>query len=87
MSVEIEGRIVRLKGRCEAADAELLLSVLTEGADKVDLTDCEHLHAAMLQLLLASAIEVTGTPSGFIAQWLLPLLQPAVEPVMRGAKD
>ena len=86
MSVEIEGRIVRLSGRCEAGDAEILLSALTDGADRVDVTGCEHLHAAILQLLLASAVEVTGTPSAFVAHWLLPLLQ-AADPVMRDVKD
>ena len=72
MSVELSGRVVLLTGACGVEEAEPLLAALTAGAEQVDLTGCEHLHAALLQLLMASGVATTGTPSEFIARWILP---------------
>jgi hypothetical protein len=74
MSVEVDGQVVRLSGRCGVGEAESLLAALTAGAARIDLTGCEQLHAAVLQLLMAANVEVTGMPSEFIRQWLLPTL-------------
>jgi len=75
MSVEVDGATVRLTGRCGAEQAEGLLAALTRGADQVDLTGCDHLHASLLQLLMAANVAVTGEPSDFIRQWVLPSLR------------
>lgn len=75
MSVAVEGTTVRLTGRCGAEQAEALLAALTGGAERVDLAGCEQVHAAVLQLLMATGIEVIGEPSDFIRQWLLPSLR------------
>ena len=87
MSVDIDGRAAVLSGRCEAEEAETLLTALVEGLDRVDVTGCEHLHAAILQLLLASGVEVVGTPSAFVGRWLMPLLDPTANPIVSAVKD
>ena len=75
MSVEVEGAVLRLSGRCSAAEAEAVLAALAAGASQVDLSGCEHMHAAVLQLLMAAQVEVAGRSDGFIGQWLLPVLR------------
>ena len=77
MTIEVEADEIRLTGRCGAEEAEKLLALLSEGVDRVDITGCEHLHAALLQLLMAARPAIRGEPSPFIARWLLPLADPA----------
>ena len=72
MTVAVSGATVQLSGRCGAEEAEALLVALSDGATEVDLTGCEHLHAALLQLLMAFEVSVTGTPSPFLADWVCP---------------
>lgn len=74
MSVAVDGAAVRLSGRCSAEQAEPLLAALAQGVEQVDLTGCEQLHASLLQLLMAANVTVTGEPSDFIRQWVLPSL-------------
>lgn len=73
MSIEVVGRTVTLSGRCGPEESEPLLAALSNGAEQVDLTGCEHLHAALVQLLMASRVTVTGVPSESLARWILPL--------------
>jgi hypothetical protein len=75
MTIAVEAGTIRLTGRCGAEEAEQLLALLGDGIDRVDLSGCEHLHAALLQLLMASRPAITGTPAPFIARWLLPLVE------------
>jgi hypothetical protein len=74
MTVSKKDRVISLSGNCPAEDAEILLEYLIAGADRVDLNDCEHLHAAVLQLLMAARPGVSGVPAPFLGQWILPLL-------------
>jgi hypothetical protein len=76
MTIEVEAGEIRLTGRCGAEEAETLLSLLLAGNDRVDLTGCEHLHTALLQLLIVARPAIRGEPAPFIARWLLPLLAP-----------
>jgi hypothetical protein len=78
MSVVIEADSVRLVGECTIDDAETLLSFiqLRSGAH-VDVSAATHVHAAILQILLAHKPLLTGTPSDtFLAAWLIPALEP-----------
>ena len=73
MTIEREGDLVRLAGTCGVEDVEALLDHLAAGARRIDLTGCEHLHAALFQLLLASAARIEGEPPEFLRRWgLLP---------------
>lgn len=74
MSVTIELGIVRLSGRCPAEDAELLLKHLVEGARQVDLSSCDYLHGAVVQLLMAARPTIAGEPAEFGRDWLIPLI-------------
>ena len=75
MTIELEDGRIRLSGRCGAEEAERLLALLAEGHDAVDLAGCEHLHAALLQLLIAAGPAIAGEPAPFIARWLVPLIE------------
>jgi hypothetical protein len=79
MSVRVEGSVVRLIGECRVEDAEPLIAALQGGAAlAVDLTSAGHLHAAVVQVLLALRPPLSGPPGDpFTAEWLVPLLAPA----------
>jgi hypothetical protein len=79
MSVRLEGNVVLLEGQCRVEDAELLLGWLqTEEQPVVDMSRAEHLHAAVLQVLLATKPALGGgCQDPFIAQWVIPLLRGA----------
>jgi hypothetical protein len=74
MTVAVDGKTVRLTGTCTAEDAEALLKLLVSGARQVDLTDCDYLHGAVVQLLMAGRVQIIGEPSAFLRDWLIPLI-------------
>jgi hypothetical protein len=63
---------VVLEGKCPVEDAELLLQLLqsTPGAP-CDLTRCDHLHTAVVQVILAARPALIG-PCGdaWVEQWI-----------------
>lgn len=66
-----DGTIV-LDGNCSVEDAEPLLQMLlATPAARVDWTLCEHLHTAVVQVILAARPALVG-PCGdrWIAQWI-----------------
>ena len=69
MSITREGETVSLSGPCGVEDAEILLRHLAEGVRRVDLGGCDHVHAAILQLLMAAGPELEGQLPDFIARW------------------
>lgn len=77
MSVRLEGKVVRLEGSCRVEDAEPLLALLqADGERVVDLTEAEHLHAAVLQVLLALQPAMQGdVEDPFLRAWIIPALQ------------
>ncbi|WP_211852102.1 hypothetical protein [Plastoroseomonas hellenica] len=81
MTVTRDGATIRLQGRCRVEDAEPLASLLhaTPGLT-VDLGDCEGLHAAVVQALLAFAPKVVGTPSD-------PVLRDLILPLLAGERQ
>ena len=75
MTVVAAPGIVRLSGRCMAEDAELLLKQLTAGVTQVDLTGCDYLHGALVQLLMAARPTLVGEPAEFLRDWVIPLIR------------
>ena len=76
MSVRLDGNVIILEGPCRVEEAEPLLGWLQ--ADKrrlVDLAGAEHLHAAVLQVLMALRPTIRGTAGdAFLRDWIIPAL-------------
>lgn len=71
-----------LSGICGVAEAEtLLVWLLDHPMMQIDLTACQHVHTAVLQVLLALRPSITGQPADpGLAAWLMPLLvEPAAD--------
>jgi len=79
MSVHLEGDVIVLEGPCRVEDAEPLLSLLQAGPGRtVDLTRTEHLHAAVLQILMALRPNIRGAGKDtFLQAWIAPVLAAA----------
>jgi hypothetical protein len=61
MSVRLDQDIILLEGQCRVEDAEPLLAMLqADGSRMVDITAADHLHAAVVQVLLAFRASVRG---------------------------
>ncbi|HEY9218994.1 MAG TPA: hypothetical protein VIO94_13150 [Phenylobacterium sp.] len=78
MTVQVtgDGRIA-LIGACTSEEAETLLQALIDSpAAIVDLRACEHIHTALVQVLLAADALVLGPASGkFLRDWVEPRLR------------
>lgn len=74
MTIERNDGVVRLSGHCQAEDAEPLLKLLSAGVVQVDLSGCEYLHGAVLQLLMAARPTISGEPAPFLRDWIIPLI-------------
>ena len=76
MTVVIEKDRILIQGIYGADDVEVLMSALrAHGSSIVDLSEADHLHTAILQVLLAFRPSITGTPrDSFIRTWLIPVL-------------
>ncbi|MBF9198017.1 hypothetical protein [Microvirga terrestris] len=74
MSVRLDVNVIIMEGACRVEDAEPLLRWLQADSGRmVDLTGAEHLHAAVLQVLLAMRPAIQGTVrDAFIRDWVLP---------------
>ncbi|MDB5415408.1 MAG: hypothetical protein JWR10_3743 [Rubritepida sp.] len=72
MTVVLDGSVVRLQGLCRVEDAEPLAALLQSGeAATIELSDCEAMHGAVAQVILAFAPVLTGTPAVFFLRNLL----------------
>jgi hypothetical protein len=69
--------VIALSGRCGAEEAEVLQQhLLAVPESTVEWTDCEHLHTAVLQVLLAGGARMRGTPKNtFLATHVAPILK------------
>ena len=76
MSVHLDGDTVVLEGVCRVEDAEPLLRWLqAEPGRIVDLSAVEHLHAAVLQVLMAFRPSLKGVPKDeFLRSVVMPAL-------------
>ena len=76
MSVRLVNNVIILEGACRVEDAEPLLGWLQGDRGRmVDLTDAEHLHAAVFQVLMALRPTVKGEAKNpFLRDWIAPAL-------------
>lgn len=73
MPMTTDGSLARLSGEVAIEEAEALAEWLRATPDPVlDLTDCSGFHSAVLQVLLAGAVHVTGAPRDSRLAALLP---------------
>jgi hypothetical protein len=81
MSVRLDGDVILLEGACRVEDAEPLLGWLQADRNRtVDLTEAEHLHAAVLQVLMVLRPPLKGSgKTPFLRDWIIPALL-AAEP-------
>jgi len=79
MGLNLNHKIARFSGICPVEDAGALHAwVQAQERPRADLSDCEHLHTALLQILLARHVEVTGLPKDpWLREWLAPLVRAA----------
>ena len=64
MPIKYTERVAYLQGVCDSDEAELLWQWLQQHAKgKVNLKDCEHLHTAVLQVLLMMHPVITAKPT------------------------
>ena len=84
MPVELKDTVAVLDGICEVAEAEPLLAWLqAHPRAAVDVSRCEHVHTAVLQVLMAAHPTLLGVRANDDRAWLGPVLQaaaPKVEP-------
>jgi hypothetical protein len=76
MSVRLDGNVIILEGPCRVEDAEPLFGWLQADRGRaVDLTGAEHLHASVLQVLMALRPAIRGTAgNAFLRDWIIPVL-------------
>lgn len=76
MSVRLDGNVIILEGLCRVEDAEPLLACLQANRGRtIDLTRAEHLHAAVLQVLMALRPAIQGAAKdAFLRDWITPAL-------------
>jgi hypothetical protein len=70
--------VIELAGQCGVEDAEALQRHLLSAPESaIEWGDCEQLHAAVLQVLLAAKPRIQGLPSSpFLKVHIAPLLGP-----------
>jgi hypothetical protein len=75
----LDDATIELADACPAEDAEQLLRLLLERpGSTIDWRSCDDAHAAVVQVLLASAAPVRGPPRGeFLSRSVGPLLRQA----------
>jgi hypothetical protein len=76
MTVSRDGDAIHLLGVCRVEDAEPLTALLQGFGDSgLDLSACEGLHAAVVQVILAFRPQIVGVPDdAFLRDLLLPAL-------------
>lgn len=79
MSFSLEQDCLKLEGICSVEEAEALHEQLLEDPQlQLDLSACEHLHAAVFQALMRQPRRLKrGATDPFIKRWLQPLLEQA----------
>jgi hypothetical protein len=76
MTTRLDGELIRLEGLCRVEEAETLAGLLAAGGRTVDLSECEAMHGAVAQALLAFRPALAGAPrDAFLRELLVPALQ------------
>jgi hypothetical protein len=82
MTVNLKtGGVIELSGRCGIEDAEALQRhLLTAPGATVEWRGCEHLHSAVIQVLLVGKPRLRGSPaSAFLRRHIAPLVNRSAE--------
>ncbi len=89
MSVFMDNGVLRLEGDCPVEEAETLVGLLQgAGASDVDLSQCRHLHSALVQALLAFRVRIVGkSQTPFIKDFVVPALDLAGRAAAEGHAD
>ena len=76
MTVSLTHGAIRLSGACSVDDAEPLLRLVQEHPGScVDMSECEHLHAAVVQVLQAFSPRLSGVSGdAFTREFVVPVL-------------
>lgn len=75
MAISYKKTVAVLSGHCAVEEAEGLLSWLLDNPrGRINLRHCEHLHTAVLQVLLACRPALTAPPDSPALAWLPALL-------------
>ena len=74
MTIMIQEQLIALTGRCGVEEAEALLNALCSSPRRVDLSGCDQLHTALLQILLAASVEIEWGPAPTLPTWLVAAL-------------
>jgi hypothetical protein len=76
MSVRSEDGVIHLEGDCRVEESETLLQLLqADPGAQVELSQCRHLHGAVVQVLLVFKAKVAGAPeTPFLRDHVLPNL-------------
>ena len=75
MTIKFDNKIIRLRGDCGSEDVEALLAALSADDRSIDMSEVDHMHAAVLQVLLAFGPRLLGSPRDtFVRTWLIPVL-------------
>ncbi|GGD08790.1 hypothetical protein [Aureimonas glaciei] len=74
MTIRLEDPVIHLEGSCHVEEAETLLTLLQAKNERIlDLSACDHLHAALVQVILALRPPVRDSCSdAFLRRWVLP---------------
>lgn len=72
MTIKQKGQVIFLEEVAGVEDAETLYTLLRDSnINKVNAGRCEHMHAAVLQLIIGFHLKFTKYPNNFaLAQWL-----------------
>jgi len=78
MTMEMKDGVLLCAGTLAVDDAEQLLQLVLETADtSADLSACQHVHSACLQVLMAARVRVTAWPEQTVlTDWLRAALEP-----------
>lgn len=78
MPINFLKTVAKLEGRCEVDEAETLFEWLQEHpGGRVNLKECQALHAAVVQVLMALKPPISVAPDDKALQrWLMPVVAP-----------
>lgn len=77
MSIRYDGDTIHMEGICAVDEADALLKFLEEHkCPRVSVSQCQHMHTALLQLLLSYRVVLEGEAfNPFIWRWVVPALR------------
>lgn len=86
MTIQVRGKLLKLVDNCPVEEAEVLHDKLLEKPDvQVDLSECTHLHSAVVQVLLAQPRPVKRVADEpFIVRWVVPAIHRQLEQSSNG---